>query len=193
MPAVLNKSTERRAPEEGPAFDTAPKIPEWKRPPMEPSLLTRLREILGLGMLDELPEELYLTIGLQMALDRYFTQTELSYKEMCALVLQSAIYPVPQPGQKIKTGYTVLVKSMNARGIYICRALYGRDLVNMYGTWMLHRPEDIEVADEGVPESELNRHAARGRREEEYDKLPRAATVPELPKDLPALPSLPSV
>lgn len=187
MPALAEKTAaEKVEPQTAPVVEEPKRLEWWKKPILDADILRRLRQILALGELDELPEEVYLQCALRMAIDPSFVMSEVTTKELVDIVLQAANYPVQKERSWVYPGAKITIKDQQADAIYMCRGPFGRDLVNRYGVFFLLKPENIEAGDEAVRDSELNRHARRSQRIPDPQKLLAGVQKPNPPKPTPA-------
>jgi len=156
------------------------KLEGWQKFPNVPrTCMDMLRTMLHLREEQELPEVLWVIMGIHRAMEaRCGGPAEWSYRDLAAMVIESALLP---SALKLESdfirGSEIKIKSMNIHAHYWHPAPLGLHLVNAFGDVYLIPEDDIEAPDVAIKDSEIVRHADMGEHLEGLAKLhPTVAT-----------------
>jgi hypothetical protein len=151
------------------------KLENWQKFPNVPrTCMDMLRTMLHLREDQELPEVLWVIMGIHRAMEaRCGGPAEWSYRDLAAMVIESALLPSALKAESdFIRGSEIKIASMNIQARYWHPAPLGLHLVNAYGDVYLVTQDDIEAPDVAIKDSEINRHAEIGDRLEHLEKVP---------------------
>ncbi|MHB1950119.1 MAG: hypothetical protein ACYCQK_01440 [Acidiferrobacteraceae bacterium] len=164
-------------PEETPTEPVKKRLQFWQKFPIDAESAEMARAMLDLEPDDELPEALWIILGIHKAMERRFMVRPFTQREMAAMIIETQfVLPSLRSHTKYVPGERVFVKSLNREAFYWHVGPCNKHLVNCYGDVFLVNCRDIEATEAATTNSTLNKDAAVGAQL-------RRATEGILPKD----------
>ena len=126
----------------------------WQKPRVDGYVVARFREILRIPDEDDLPEALWLMLGLHSAINGHFAEGNMSHDQYVFMVLEAESFYRARGKPRYSPGTEVFIKPLNQNGIYVHVGIMGRHLVNMNGRFFLFSLDELEDPHEEVPLAE---------------------------------------
>jgi hypothetical protein len=128
-----------------PPLPEVPRIPNWMKILVDSQCLAFMREMLSIGLDDELPRELWIAMGIRRALERNHVNKDWGPSEYASIIIEASHLACHKQGHEIIPGSEVTLKKENRRGIYVHFGPLGRLLVNVGGIFRLVPMKDVTV------------------------------------------------
>lgn len=140
------------------------KLESWQKFPLTDGQIARnLRSMLRLADDEEIPEALWVVMGIHHALERQFISHPWSHRDLAAMIVEAqAILPSLNKNCEFVRGSTILLTHLGREGKYWNPAPLGMHLVNCDGDVYLVKTADIDAPEAAIFGSKLNVDARRG-------------------------------
>lgn len=131
------------------------RLATWQKFPVDREVVDRVRSMLSLADDEELPEALWICMGIRKALEHRFMDVGWSYDSIFVLIMASENYRVHNRTQYVP-GQLVFIHSLNKEGHYWHPAPFGRHLINSYGDVYIVSTDDIKAPQTAIVGSPEN-------------------------------------
>lgn len=139
-------------------------LESWQKFPLTDGQIARnLRSMLRLSEQEDIPEALWVVMGIHHALERQFISHPWSHRDLAAMIVEAqAILPSLGKACEFVRGATIQLTHLGREGKYWNPAPLGLHLVNCDGDVFLVKAEDIDAPEAAIFGSKLNVDARRG-------------------------------
>lgn len=145
-----------------------PRLQAWQKfPNLDPEVSSTLRAMLFIDDDEELPENLWIIMGIHRAIECRFGSSPWSWRDLANMIVEMAFLNVSQVASSTKyiPGSEVTVKTMNINATYWSPVgSLGLHLLNSHGNLYLVPSSAIKAHDVAVAGSQLNLNARAGER-----------------------------
>lgn len=139
------------------------RLKDWQKFPIERSVLEMVRVMLNLEAEQELPEALWIILGIHKSMEHRFGDLPWGFRDVAAMVVETqTIIPSLRNRTDYVPGSPVTVKSLNRQGVYWHPAPLGRHLINCFGDVYMVETSDLEAPETSITGSEINKVITQG-------------------------------
>lgn len=140
-----------------------PRPPWWKRFRVDTDAILNIRAMLDLTDEEELPEALWIVMGIRKALERRFIAQPWGCDKLVQMIIETwTVLPTLNNKTDFVPGDMVRVIPANRDGAYWHPAPLGKHLINCHGDLFIVRTDEIEAPPSAIPDSEFSKDAAKG-------------------------------
>lgn len=144
---------------------TEPKrLEKWQKFPLGDSRIAiNLRAMLGLQDDEEIPETVWIVMGIHRALERQFIGNPWSPRDLASMIVESqALLPTMRNATKYVRGSDVFIENVGREGKYWNPGPLGLHLINCDGDVYLVKTESLKASQAAITNSQLNKDAKEG-------------------------------